>query len=345
MRPVRIHQLDGTDAFIVFDLEDATNSIGITRLAPKILVDGATMLARSTTYLFASFEQQAGGASAGINAKAADRDAAVAAYVTEVEPLVADGSFLTEAGKGLSAADLAPLRALDPRPAVDPSESASLLGATVAVCAERGLGASGSLSGATVAIEGLDGSSAGVVGALADRGARIVSIGTTKGTVTDEAGFDPAAITAALESSGPGAVDTLGGEVKPAWAVFGAPADILCVGSKAGALSDAGAGSVTAKVVVPIAPLAVTAKALAMLRRSGVVVFPDFLSVSGPMFASFREDGATAAEVQAVAEEQVAGVLDDVMGHDEGPLLAACYRAEAFLRTWRDTLPFGRPLA
>ena len=32
-------------------------------------------------------------------------------------------------------------------------------------------------------------------------------------------------------------------------------------------------------------------------------------------------------------------------GHADGPLLGACHRAEAFLRTWQDTLPFGRPLA
>jgi hypothetical protein len=38
-------------------------------------------------------------------------------------------------------------------------------------------------------------------------------------------------------------------------------------------------------------------------------------------------------------------VLDEVLEHEKGPLLAACYRAETFLRTWRETLPFGRPLA
>ena len=58
MRSVKMQKLGGTDAFIVFDLEGAAYNVGVTRLAPKILVDGATLLARSTTYLFASFEQQ-----------------------------------------------------------------------------------------------------------------------------------------------------------------------------------------------------------------------------------------------------------------------------------------------
>ena len=33
------------------------------------------------------------------------------------------------------------------------------------------------------------------------------------------------------------------------------------------------------------------------------------------------------------------------LAHDDGPLLAGCYQAEAYLRTWREQLPFGRPLA
>jgi hypothetical protein len=41
----------------------------------------------------------------------------------------------------------------------------------------------------------------------------------------------------------------------------------------------------------------------------------------------------------------ITAVLTEVLAHDAGPLLAACYRAEAFLGTWRGELPFGRPLA
>ena len=43
--------------------------------------------------------------------------------------------------------------------------------------------------------------------------------------------------------------------------------------------------------------------------------------------------------------DQVGGAVREVHGHDEGPLLGACERAEAFLATWQDELPFGRPLA
>ena len=38
-------------------------------------------------------------------------------------------------------------------------------------------------------------------------------------------------------------------------------------------------------------------------------------------------------------------MADALAGSDDGPFLGACYAAEAFLSTWQDELPFGRPLA
>ena len=55
-------------------------------------------------------------------------------------------------------------------------------------------------------------------------------------------------------------------------------------------------------------------------------------------------DGDEAAVSGAVIE-QITAVVGELKGHAEGPFLGACYRAEDFLRTWQDRLPFGRPLA
>src|SRR6188474_1297597 len=48
--PVVVRRLDTTDGFYVVDLEEAARSVGVVRLAPKVLVDGAELLARATTY-------------------------------------------------------------------------------------------------------------------------------------------------------------------------------------------------------------------------------------------------------------------------------------------------------
>ena len=42
---------------------------------------------------------------------------------------------------------------------------------------------------------------------------------------------------------------------------------------------------------------------------------------------------------------RIAEVVTELAGSPDGLFLAACARAETFLRSWQDTLPFGRPLA
>ena len=342
MRGVRIQKLEGTDAFIVFDLDTAPRSVGVTRVAPKILVDGATALARTNTYLFALFQQQIGGASAGINAKPDDRSAAIDAFVAEVSPLVEAGAFVPDAGKGIGENELASLRAHDPR-AADLREAApSLLATGVAVATDTALGG---LADRTVAIDGIDAGTGPIIDALAARGARVVALSGAKGTVRNAGGFDAATVVAALAEHGAAGVEQLGGEVEPANGIYATEADALLSGSKVGAIDHDVAAGLTAKVVVPTAPVPVTAKALAALRRRGTVVLPDFITIAGPQFAMFAEDGATVDMVDAEVAHNVRGALELVLEHEDGPVLGACYLAEDFLRTWQETLPFGRPLA
>jgi glutamate dehydrogenase (NAD(P)+) len=294
---VTIHKLAATDAFIVFDLDGADRSIGPTRLAPKILVDGAELLARSATYLFASFELRVGGASAGINAKPDGRDDAVAAFVAEVQPLVEAGTFTTEAARGLSPADLAPLAGAGGASLPTGEHRDALLVAGVVAAAERAVGA---LDGRTVAIEG-DQAPAALTAAFTERGATVVAEGPTTA------------------------------------------AEVLVAGSKTGVLDHTLVDAVGAGVVVPWGPVPVTAKALAALRRKGDVVLPDFVTTAGPALSA--AGGVPADASAATVAAAVTAALDEVMDHGEGPLLGACHRAEAFLSTWRDALPFGRPIA
>ena len=144
---VRIQKLESTDAFVVWDLEGADRSVGIARLAPKILQEGAEMLARSVTYSFATFGVKAAGASAGINAKPDGRDDAVKAFVTEVGPLARNGTLVLHAGNGLHDADLAPLTR---------SEGAAL--------ADDELTAHSALAAAEAMIGSLDGKSVTIAG-------------------------------------------------------------------------------------------------------------------------------------------------------------------------------------
>ena len=283
-------KLESTDGFIAFDLGDAP-AVGIVRQAPKVLRDGAELLARSTTYAAASFGLSIGGGSAGLNAKPDDRDAALAAFLEEVGPLVESGRWLPGPGVGVSSDDLAKLARADARATAFDATSAGESAVAAA------LGALGTLDGKQLAIVG--------AGPIADAAA--ASAGTNGATAIPAAGFD-------------------------------AECDALLVAGKAGVLEHDLAATVRAKVVVPLTAVPVTARALAVLGRAGVVVVPDFLSTAGPLVAAVDPDGGDA--MVRVHEK-----VESLAGEGTNLWMAAVAKAEHHLRSWQDQLPFGRPLA
>ncbi len=313
MLAVRLHSFDGTDAFVVFDLDGAPPdaappgdgpagdgpAVGVTRLAPKVLRDGAELLARSTTSAFASFELRRGGASAGINARPDGRASAIAAFVAEAAPLVEQGRWLTRPGLGLGGDDLAALLGQD--------------------------GPVGDWTGGLdvdLAVRGAMAAAGAAAGPLA--GARVAVAGT--GPVVD----------AAAE-----AARAAGATVEPGTAVAeaaGADVDVLLVAGRAGVVDHDLAAGVRARTVVPLTPVPVTARAFAVLSRAGSVYVPDFLSTAAPLLAAFDPGGGDAVE-------RVEAAVAAVASEGTGAWLVAARRAEAFLGTWQPALPFGRPLA
>jgi len=89
-----------------------------------------------------------------------------------------------------------------------------------------------------------------------------------------------------------------------------------------------------------------------VLRAAGSVVLADFVCLAGPLFAAWpaelaglEGDAVTAEAIETAATEAIASLVRETAGHPEGAFLGACHHAESFLATWRDQLPFGRPLA
>ena len=170
---MEVLKLESTDGFIAFDLGDAP-AVGVVRQAPKVLRDGAELLARSTTYAAASFGLPVGGGSAGLNAKPDERDAALAAFLEEVAPLVESGRWLPGPGVGIQADDLSSLPRAEERVLAFDQTSAGESAVAAA------LGAMGTLDGTTVAIVG--------GGPITEAAAAFVS--ANGGTPQPQAGFD-----------------------------------------------------------------------------------------------------------------------------------------------------------
>ena len=282
---VKVQRLTSTDGFIVFDLQAATTHVGIARLAPKVLQDGAVLLARSVTYAFASFGVGGhGGASAAINAKPEDRDDAVKAFIEDVRPQAEAGRLRLAAGLGLTNDDLASLGGIEP---------------------DARLTAAGALAAAEV-VAPPDWRMAAIVGA----------------------GPTVEAVTAQLTAAG----------TDLAASRFDADCDVLFVAGKAGVLDHPTAEGVRATTIVPLAPVAVTARALAVLGRGGRVVIPDFLSIAAPLLAAHDPDGGDPVQ-------RVRDVTAELADEGTGLWLAAAQRAETQLASWTAEKPFGRPLA
>jgi len=193
-----------------------------------------------------------------------------------------------------------------------------------------------------VVIEGFGDTGAALAATAVARGATVVAVSTAKGAMVDEGGLDPAALATAWAEDGDAMV---GADAEPAWKVYATAADVLFCGSKMGAINHQTAERLKVATVVPHAPLPYTARALAVMGRAGIVAVADFVPTGAPIHAWYPEGAATPEAVIAAATTSTESALDHALGHEHGPFLGACLRAEEFLGTWRDSLPFGRPLA
>ncbi len=336
--------LTSTDGFIHLDLGDGVRHVGAVRLAKKVLLSSAADLARTLTYRFASFEQQVGGASIGLNAEADGRATALEAFIAEIAPQVTSGLLRVEPGTGVTAADLASVAALDDRwsgrnDVVDGLRFEDAATAAGIVAATKV--ALGGLDGAALCIAGVDPVSVGAALRAHAQGARIVGVATAAGLSLHPDGLDPERLrTAAM--AGAKAIETLTDSPAPAGTALTVPCDALLVGMKPGIVDHENVGDIVARVIVPTGPVPVTARAYAMAQRSGVTVLPDFVVTGGGLVTWADPSGG---ETEAAAAEAVGAVVAEILNHEEGPILGACYRAEAFLRSWCDTVPFGRPFA
>jgi hypothetical protein len=121
-------------------------------------------------------------------------------------------------------------------------------------------------------------------------------------------------------------------------AAFDTEADALFVAGKAGLVDHEVAETMKTKLVVPLTAVPVTSKAYAAFRRNEVMYVPDFIALAAPLLAAVDADGGD-------PDDRIRQSMDEIKGEGPNAWLLAIGRAEAFLSTWQDAPPFGRPLA
>ena len=351
---MKTHRIQDGAGFITVDFPDAERASGLVRLAPKILPSGAKELARSATYTFAAFGLKCSGASAGINAKPEDRNTALEAFTTECASFVESGAFLPDPGKGVGYADLKPLAEKDSRHPIRLSTkggmslSDRLLGRGAVTAAEAALG---SLDSKRVVIEG-GGGGVGVAAAEAAAlaGASVVGIATTAGACSSAGGLEIATVREAWEQHGEAFPTHL--EVGSIKNVLELPTDVLFLGSRMGVLNHTKADELDVRAVASLHPIPFSTRAMVVLQASGTVVLPDFACLGGPLFAAWpselaglANESVTEEAVESAALDKIKALVHEIVSHPEGAVMGGFYLAEDFLKSWREELPFGRPLA
>lgn len=336
-------QLEATTGFVIYDLPDAEAYVGPARLGAKLAPGNATNLVRHQTYVFAILEQRKSGATVGFKVDPEAGDEAIEAAAGELASELESQKLLTSPGLRLDRDKLEPFLRHDQRNGVvnDDRDGISFddelrgLGAATAAAA-----AMGGLDGKRVSIEGFDSSGLGLAREVAAQGGTVARVATTKGCVSGE--FDAATLADAWMAAGPACVEQLGDVGKP-WEIWKGDVDALFVGSKPGAMSGEGAAGMGDTPVIATSAAAISSKALAILRQNGTPAVADFVTCVGPAIAWWSE-GSDHDALRATTAETVQSLMNATADHADGAFMAACYKAEEFLRTWQDELPFGRPL-
>ena len=341
---VEIKQLESTKGFVIYDLPEAETYVGPSRLGAKLAPGNAEMLVRHQTYIFALAEQRKSGATIGLKVDPDDTDAAVNALSEELASEFESQTLLTSPGLRLNKESLDPVLRYDKRnPIVKENNDGvtfedELLAIGAVTCASFFAKPSENWS---VSIEGFNQTSIAIAREIENQGGSVTRISTSKGCVTGN--FDSSTLADAWLEAGASCVEHLG-DVGKAWEIWKSDVDAIFVGSKPGAMSGEGAQGVQGTPVIATSAAAVSSKALAILRKNNTPVAADFLTGVGPALAWWTLEETSQDELRSSTSNVVSEILQETSNHSDGPFMAACYKAEAFIDGWQEQRPFGRPL-
>lgn len=327
---VKLRKFSSGSSWVVLDLEDAP-CFGPTTLGPKVLQVNAKAYARAGTYRFAVLGENFGGGGGGVKVSDEEREGIVSGFVTEAAELAAANAFHTSAGWGLTEAELEPLHSHDPRNPVFRESATTLEAAGLAATARAALG--GDVAGKRLAVGQAGAAVNEAVAELIGEGALLVGLAGRTGAIVDGAGISADRLT--VKPDGEASAPDVAALDVDVW--FGPSA------KGAVAHGDA-ADAIGADHVIGTGDLAVTPRAIASLRRRDVEVWPDWLALIGPTLAGLAPTDDTLDEIRGRVTDRVGQTLATAADHPDGPFIGACVIAEDHLRSWRDEIPFGRPL-
>jgi glutamate dehydrogenase/leucine dehydrogenase len=330
------------EAMVVVDNTACGPAIGGIRMAPDVTLEEVVRLARAMTLKNAAASLPHGGGKAGIvgdpRLDAADKERVIRAFGRAIRHLV---EYIPGPDMGTDEVSMAHLHDEMGRavglPRVLGGIPLDAIGATgfgLAISAEVAEEYAGiRLRGARVALQGFGAVGRHAARCLAERGARLVAAGDSRGATVNPEGLDVSQLTA-FKDEGRSLRDFPGGRPLPAGDLVAVDCDIWIPAARPDVLDTGSAARLRARLVLQGANIPATAEAEQLLHARGVLSVPDFIANAGGVIcAAVEYRGGTETQAFAVIEERIRentrAVLERARDHGVLPRAAAVDLARA----------------
>lgn len=335
----------GLKAVVAIDNVAAGPAIGGVRLAPDVSTEEAFRLARAMTMKNAAAGLPHGGAKSVIygdpTMPISEKERVIRAFADAMRDL---NDYIPGPDMGTDERCMAWVKDEIGRAVGLPREVGGIpldeIGATgygLKVCAEVVERVHGiALEGARIAIQGFGSVGMHAARFLTQKGAVLVAVSDSKGTLVDADGLNVSALID-LKSRGGSVVDHEAGEAQPRDALIDIPCDIWIPAARPDAIHEENLNRLKAGVVLSGANIAVSEGAERILDERGVIVVPDFIANAGGVICGAVEyHGGTQALAFQTIEEKIsanaAQVLETAKKQTITPRQAAVAMAEERVR-------------
>ncbi|MEW5745118.1 MAG: Glu/Leu/Phe/Val dehydrogenase [Nitrospirota bacterium] len=299
-------------AYVVVDNVALGPAIGGVRVAPDVTLDEVKRLARTMTLKNSIAGLPHGGAKAGIimDPRSPRKEHCFRIFARAIEDL---REYIPGPDLGSNEACMAWIHDETGRASGLPEEIGGLpldrLGATgfgLAACAEVAcIHLRMNLNGAKVAIEGFGSVGRMAARFLSERGAVIVAVSDTKGTVADPFGIDITRLMEVKDATG-SVVSYKPAAVKEVNALFAEQCDILIPAARPDVINSSNVDLIKAKLILQGANIPATREAEDILHKRGTLSVPDFIAnAGGVIMAAMEYAGKTEQEAFAAIAERI----------------------------------------
>jgi glutamate dehydrogenase (NAD(P)+) len=161
------------------------------------------------------------------------------------------------------------------------------------------------VSGATLAIEGFGNVGTFTAKFLTEKGAKVIAVSDSKGTVYLESGLDYNTLMRVKKEKGT-VTAYPGAKVLPASDLFGIKCDVLVPGARPDVIHAGNMNSIKSKIIVEAANIPMTPDIELQLSRKGILIIPDFVANAGGVISSYVEfTGGSEKEMFSLVKDRI----------------------------------------